>query len=128
MSNSWQCADVEGIFFSDQHLSLIFHNIFIIVCHIGYIIIPPWKVSVFGVFLVRISPHSDRIRRETEYLSAFSRNTGKCGPEKRIRTRSVFMQFAKFVFIIKKITWKYVSNNDQGWSRKEHHRKYFSVY
>ena len=28
-----------------------------------------WKVSVFGVFLVRIFPHSEWIRRDTPYLS-----------------------------------------------------------
>ena len=41
-----------------------------------------WKVSVFGVFLVRIFPHSYWIRRDTEYLFAFSPNAGKYGPEK----------------------------------------------
>ena len=33
-----------------------------------------WKVSVFGVILVRIFQH-------TEYLSVFSPNAGKYGPE-----------------------------------------------
>ena len=33
-------------------------------------------------FLVRIFPHSDRIRRDTKYLSVFSPNAGKYGPEK----------------------------------------------
>ena len=33
-------------------------------------------------FLVRILPHSDRIRRDTEYLFVFSPNAGKYGPEK----------------------------------------------
>ena len=33
------------------------------------------------LFLVRIFPHSDRIRRDTEYLSLFSPNAGKYGPE-----------------------------------------------
>ena len=37
-----------------------------------------WKVSVFGVSLLRIFPHSDWIR----YLSVFSPNAGKYGPEK----------------------------------------------
>ena len=46
-----------------------------------------WKVSVFGVILVRIFPHSDWTRRDREYLSVFSPNAGKCGPEKfRIRS------------------------------------------
>ena len=33
-------------------------------------------------FLDRILPHSDWIRRDTEYLSVFSQNAGKYGPEK----------------------------------------------
>ena len=32
-------------------------------------------------FLVRILPHSDWIRRDTSYLSVFSPNAGKYGPE-----------------------------------------------
>ena len=35
-------------------------------------------------FLVRIFPHSDWIRRDTEYLSVFSPNAGKYGPEKSL--------------------------------------------
>ena len=38
-------------------------------------------MSVFGVILVRIFLHSDRIRWDTPYLSVFSPNTGKCRPE-----------------------------------------------
>ena len=34
------------------------------------------------LFLVRISPHLDWIRTDTEYLSVLSPNTGKYGPEK----------------------------------------------
>ena len=34
-----------------------------------------WKVSIFGVILVRIFPHSDWIRRDTEYL----RIQSECG-------------------------------------------------
>ena len=33
-------------------------------------------------FLVRIFPHLDWIRKDTEYLSVFSPNTGKYGPGK----------------------------------------------
>ena len=40
-----------------------------------------WKVSVLGVILVLIFPHSDWIRRDTRYLSVFSPNAGKYGPE-----------------------------------------------
>ena len=50
-------------------------------------VLTTWNVSVFGVFLVLIFPHSDWIRRDTLYLSVFSPNAGKYGPEKfRIRT------------------------------------------
>ena len=45
------------------------------------------KLSIFGVFLVRIFPHLDRIQRDTENLSVFSPNAGKYGPNQiRIRT------------------------------------------
>ena len=33
------------------------------------------------LFLVRIFPHSDWMRRDTKYLSVFSPNAGKDGPE-----------------------------------------------
>ena len=36
-----------------------------------------WKVSVFGVILVRIYPHLDWIPRDTPYLSVFSPNAGQ---------------------------------------------------
>ena len=46
-----------------------------------------WKVFLFGVFLVEIFPHSDRIRRDTDYPSVFIPNARNYGPEKlRIRT------------------------------------------
>ena len=37
---------------------------------------------VFEVFLVRIFPHTDWIRRFVEWISLFSPNSGKCWPEK----------------------------------------------
>ena len=40
-----------------------------------------WKVSVFGVILVCIFPHSEWIRRDTPYFSVFGPNVGKYGPE-----------------------------------------------
>ena len=36
------------------------------------------------LLLVRIFPHSDWIRRDTKYLSVFSPNAGKYGPEKTL--------------------------------------------
>ena len=42
-------------------------------------------------FLVRIFPLSDWIRTDTPYLSVFSPNAAKCGPEKN----SVFGQFSR---------------------------------
>ena len=42
-----------------------------------YLFYTTWKVFVFGVFLVRIFPHLDWIRRDTPYLSVFSPNAGK---------------------------------------------------
>ena len=38
-----------------------------------------WKVSVSGVILVRIFPHSDWMRRDTPYISVFSPYARKCG-------------------------------------------------
>ena len=57
-----------------------------------------WKVSVFGVFLVRIFPHLDWIRRDAPYLSVFIPNTRKCGPEK-LQIWTLFTQFSSFWFI-----------------------------
>ena len=42
-------------------------------------------------FLVRIFPHLNWIRRDTEYLSLFSPNVGKYGPEK-LRIWTLFTQ------------------------------------
>ena len=49
------------------------------------------KVRVWS-FLVRISPHSYPIRRDTEYLSVFSSNAGKYGPEK-LQILTLFTQY-----------------------------------
>ena len=58
--------------------------------------ITAWKVSVFGGFLVRIFPHSDWIRSNTKYLSVFSSNVGKYGPE-NLRIRTHFTQWILFI-------------------------------
>ena len=47
---------------------------------------------MFGVFLVRIFPHSNWIRRDTEYLSMFSPNAGKYGSD-NLRIRTLFTQW-----------------------------------
>ena len=52
-------------------------------------------------FLVRISPHSDWIRRNTESLSVFSPKAGKCGPKKN----SVFRHFSRSEFESKIDFW-----------------------
>ena len=36
-----------------------------------------WKVSAFGVIIIRIFPHSEWIRRDTKYLSVSSPNVGE---------------------------------------------------
>ena len=59
-----------------------------------------WKVSVFGIFLVRISPHSDLIRRDTPFLSVLSRNAGKYRPEK-LRIRTLFTQCQTLIYNLK---------------------------
>ena len=54
-------------------------------------------MSVFAVILVCIFPHSDWIRRDTPYLSVFSPNGRKCGPE-LLRIRTLFTQCRDGVF------------------------------
>ena len=56
------------------------------------IITTAWKVSVFGVFLVRIFPHLDWIRRDTPYLRK------KCGPEK-LQIRTLCTQFTSIITV-----------------------------
>ena len=64
---------------NEDHPPIYFNNI--LVTHTA------WKMSIFGVFVVRIFQNSGWIRRDREYLSVFSPNTGKYRPEKlRIRT------------------------------------------
>ena len=58
----------------------------------SYIQLTTWKVSVFWVFLVPVFLHSDWIRRNTEYVSVFSPNAGKYGPEK-LRIWTLFTQW-----------------------------------
>ena len=56
-----------------------------------------WKVSVFGVFLDPIFPHSDWIWTDTPYLSVFNPNAEKYGIREKIQyedfSRSVSYQF-----------------------------------
>ena len=54
-------------------LMLYYYN----VCSGVFRTFTPQKVSVFGVILVHIFPHSNWIRRDTSYLSVFSPNAGK---------------------------------------------------
>ena len=55
-------------------------------------------MSLFEVILVLIFPHSDWIRRDTEYLSAFSPNARKYGPE-QFRIGTLFAQWALAHFL-----------------------------
>ena len=52
-------------------------------------------MSVFGVILIRIFPHSDWRRRDT--LSISTPNAGKCGPE-QLRIQPLFTQWRLQVF------------------------------
>ena len=49
-------------------------------------------MSVFRIILVLIFPYSGWIQRDTPYLSVFSPNAGKCGPES-FRIRTLFTQW-----------------------------------
>ena len=46
-------------------------------------------MGVFGVFLVRIFPHTNWMRKDAKYLSVFSPNAGKNGPEKNSEYRHI---------------------------------------
>ena len=64
------------------------------------------EVSVFKAFLVRIFPHLDWIRRDTLYLSAFSPNAGKYGPQKlRIQTLFTHCICIKYIVTYKILTY-----------------------
>ena len=55
-----------------------------------------FRRTALGVFLIHIFPHSNRIRRYTEYLSVFSLNAGKYGPEK-IRILTLLQSWTKYL-------------------------------
>ena len=57
-----------------------------------------WKVSVFGIILIRIFPHSDWMIR-TLYLSVFSPNAGKYWPE-WLRIRTLLRSGSKYLIIV----------------------------
>ena len=59
-----------------------------------------WKRSVFVVFLVRIFPHLDWIWEDTLYLSVFSQNARKYGPEK-LQIRTFFTQCLCFSYFMR---------------------------
>ena len=71
-----------------------------------------WKVYLLEVFLARIFPHSDWIRRDTPYLFVFSLNARKCGPEKlRIRTLMTQCWQNSLTTKIAICSWKFVPFN-----------------
>ena len=73
-----------------------------------------WKVSVFGVFLVRIFPSSDWIRSDTPNPSKFSPNAGKCGLEK-LRIRTLFTQCQKLFPVISDRQFSFPSLKGNNW-------------
>ena len=78
------------------------------------------------VFLVRIFPNSDWIRRDTEYLSAFSPNAAESG---KIRTRKtcVFGHFScTVIFMETKWFQIFISTLNNYWSGSS--RKFFTLY
>ena len=71
-----------------------------------------WKVYVLEVFLACIFPHSNWLRRDTPYLSVFSLNAGKYGPEKlRIRTLMTQCWQNSLTTKIAICSWKFVPFN-----------------
>ena len=61
------------------------------------------KMSVFGFFMARILPNSYWIRKDTPYLSVFSPNARKFGPEK-FRIRTLFTPCISWIFLYYKIS------------------------
>ena len=61
-----------------------------------------WKVSLFGVFLIRIFPYSDWIRRDTEYSVRMREYAGYKNFEYRHFLCTV-QSFAKYEILIYKI-------------------------
>ena len=73
-----------------------------------------WKVSVFGVFLVRIFPHLLWIWGDMKYLFVFSPNADECGPEK-IQIRTLSKQWLNLSPLnYYKIHW-FLSYENNGW-------------
>ena len=67
------------------------------------------EVSVLGDFLVRIFPHLDWIRRDTSYISVFTPNTGKYGPE-NLRIRTLFTKCLFYISAKKLLQFVRVNN------------------
>ena len=79
--------------------------------HTSHILITytAWKLSVFGVILVRIFPHFDWIRRDSQYLSVLSPNAGKCWPDNSEYghfLRSAILIIISSTWTNKKIVWE----------------------
>ena len=74
-----------------QNSNQVFHRCEYVISVLWVSISLRKKFFVFGVFLFHIFSHSDWIRRDTLYLSVFSPNAEKYGPEK-LRIGTFFMQ------------------------------------
>ena len=73
-------------------------------------------MSVFGVILVRIFLHLDWIGRDAKYLSTFSLNARKYGPEE-LRIRTLFTQYV----------FHWVTLGDCSWTSRQTHCNFFAV-
>ena len=73
----------------------------VIICYEGI----AWKCPNTEFVLVRIFPHSDWIRRVTEYLSVFSPNAGKYGPENTPCFDALHTVRLLFKTVVHQITW-----------------------
>ena len=94
-----QVSFLNSIFSPKYHLTFVMSTIAEQNLVLIFLIrITAWKVSVFGVFLVRIFPHLDWIRRDTPNLSVFCQNSGKYGPEK-LGTRPLFTQWVLLTYL-----------------------------
>ena len=64
----------HDLLFNDHSMDFVQSNMLLLVGNFlpPLVKITAWKVSVFGVFLVRIFPHLDSIRRDTDHFCIYT--------------------------------------------------------
>ena len=90
-----------------------------------------WKLSVFRVFLVRIFPYSDWIRRFIEHWWLLGKLPTAVASRFSSERSSVFKKrlphTSVFLWILRNLLWK-ISANDSFWRKgEESERAYISI-